>query len=231
LLVDMDVYSLLGAKRIFGRQTLGGPDKALRRGEIDSLVEDVTGELPYKVPAWRMDGALGVTHERNGRPEGIWYAEGLSPRDELDVLAHEIGHALTTFDRTKLSELAQPQTVQDELLRVYDHLNNPSPDRLKYPKPREEHFHPFFTGYPPHRWADEFFAEAARAYLRHPGWFKSVAPETAKILRQVMRENPELRQHIRLNSLAPSTGGSADAATAGAGALGGSQEGETNTGG
>jgi hypothetical protein len=228
LLLDVDSYPLEGTKRIVGRQTLGGSDKALRRDAIGPLAKDLTGELPYKVPASRMKGAVGFTQQRNGLPEGIWYAEELSPNDAAAVIVHELGHALHMHTRKKLSELTETSTVQKELRRVYDHLNNPNPDRGRYPKPEIEQFKPIDFGYLPHQWPDEYLAEAARAYMMYPGWFKTVAPETAKALRQVVREHQEIRKYIRLNSLAPTTVGGA--AAAGAGLLGGSQE-EAATGG
>jgi hypothetical protein len=221
LLLDIDGYPLEGTKRIVGRQTLEGSDRALGRDAISALAEDLTGELPYMVPASRMNGAVGFTHQRNGLPEGIWYAEELSPDDAAAVIAHEIGHALHMHTRKKLSELTETPTVQKELRRVYDQLNNPNPDRGRYPKPEIEQFGPLDLGYVPHQWPDEYLAEAARAYMMYPAWFKTVAPETAKALRQVVREHQDVRKYIRLNSLAPTAVGGA---AAGAGFLGGSQE-------
>jgi hypothetical protein len=233
LLMDIDGNPLGGDTIIVGRQTLGGPDRALRRNAIDRLAENLTGELPYEVPAWRINGAAGRTFEENGRPTGIWYASEMSPQDKVTVKIHELGHALMIFARANMTRLTQAPKVQRELRRIYDQLNNPNPDRGKYPKLAMEQFTPNDFGYLPHEWADEYFAEAARGYMMHPSWFKSIAPETAKIVRRAVREHPELGKYIRFNSLVPTMVGGAGAAAADAAALGGSRdkEDELRTGG
>ena len=60
--------------------------------------------------------------------------------------------------------------------------------------------------------------------MSEPGWFKSIAPDTALILRQVSREQEWLSRFLSFNSLAPLMVGGAGAAGVGAAALPGAHD-------
>ncbi len=96
---------------------------------------------------------------------------------------------------------------------MYDELNNPNRDTTGKLAKGAADYTPVHRGYLVEKAATEYFAENLRGYLMDPGWYKSVAPEMAEILRKLVREK---FHYFRLNSLAPILAGGAAAGAAGA---------------
>jgi hypothetical protein len=191
-----------------------------------------------------------------GLPKGVRILKRLLPEDTLAAKAHETSEALMGYVGRKLAQITGP-TSRMEMRRVFHTLNSPprgrgakdtrpftprDPEDSPWEELREylvksrrgsrdtRPFTPWDLGYSPWDELHEYLVESGRGYLMRPGWFKSVAPETARNLRQVVNTDPRLRRSLHLNSLAPTMVGGAGAAAAGAAALDGSQEDETLTG-
>ncbi len=52
----------------------------------------------------------------------------------------------------------------------------------------------------------EYMAEGIRAYLTDPNYLKTVAPDTAKRIRQFVNDHPQLRHIIQFNAVPSALG-------------------------
>lgn len=59
---------------------------------------------------------------------------------------------------------------------------------------------PELRGYAPQKVPRELWAESIRAYMDNPNYMKTVAPETAKAIRQMVNSNPQLSKVIQFNA-------------------------------
>jgi hypothetical protein len=123
--------------------------------------------------------------------------------DRLRVYAHELAHGID-----ELVGQIPVETFMRELKPLYNTINNPrrTPDGLRALPGRA--IAPEDRGYPPDDVPREYAAEAIRIYLTHPNDNKSVAPETAAMIRKWVNDHPELSRIIQFNSVLalPATG-------------------------
>jgi hypothetical protein len=197
LLADIEARPLT-AKYIAGRRVAGGEDVGLIPIEIWDLVKRITGRHPEEyAPKDMMPDQAGVylpSRDRKGnavRPE-IGIRNDLPDQEKRLVLGHETGHLLHDIS-TGMSSASLPE-LAPELAHVYSTLNTGiegvRPPRLP------QHF-----GYPYREVPDELFAEAFRAYLTDPNYFKTVAPHTAAAIRGWVNSHPVLSKWIQFNSI------------------------------
>jgi hypothetical protein len=73
---------------------------------------------------------------------------------------------------------------------------------------------------------NELMAEGIRAYMRDPNWFKTVAPNAVKRIREKVNSNTDINDVVQFNSLGGAGVGAGLGAGVGAGAVLGA-EGET----
>src|SRR5690606_13798445 len=96
-----------------------------------------------------------VLDRRSGRPSEILVGQELKPEQGDRVLAHEVGHAIDV-----LAGRIPSDGQKRQLLKVYNHLNNPSASQ-HVGKP----FTPDAYGYRGKEADRELWAEAIRAYM------------------------------------------------------------------
>jgi hypothetical protein len=82
--------------------------------------------------------------------------------------------------------------LDDELRVIYNDLNNPQTYGKKFGPEQNRYSGPQVR--------DELVAEAVRAYMSDPNYMKSVAPETAARIREVVNSNPDLKHTIQFNA-------------------------------
>jgi len=147
-----------------------------------------------------------AAREHGGWHREIFLKKGLSPETSQRVHAHEIGHAINdlagtaeSFKKTRKSgrqipfyDIPVSKGMERELTVIYRDMNGG-----KLPQD---------FGYKGDDARSELTAEAVRAYMTNPNYIRTVGPETAKAVRKFVRENDELRDIIRFNSLAGAAG-------------------------
>ncbi|MBX3596021.1 MAG: hypothetical protein KF874_00490 [Rhizobiaceae bacterium] len=192
----------LGRGIIAGRQVVGGTDVAVSPAQIDAITERLIGTLPQAVAPSALPRRSVGAYVKGFEPDGqirrdIFFDQNLSPVAQPRVVAHEAGHMLDDLGRTLARQPGMDQTgLKRELGAVYNDLNNPQ----SYGKP----FTPQNNGYAKGEKSDrELAAEGFRAYLSDPNYIKTVAPKTAARIREWVNANPQLKDVIQFNSLAP----------------------------
>jgi hypothetical protein len=177
----------INAKWVVGRRMAGEIDEPFPRWELDALAKALTGRRARTVP----QHVLGENLAGGVRPSGqIDLSADLTPLQRPRIYEHELGHIMD--DASRISD----KGLEQELVRVFNDLNNPYPDLFKVT--------PELRGYPAAEVPREYMAEARRAYLANPNYIKTVAPNTAAAIRAAWNANPYLSRIIHLNSaLAP----------------------------
>jgi len=194
----------LTARYVAGRRTVGGDDVGLSPEDTESAARalfTVNSVDPSLMPA---KGAFGSFSPSRSE---IRYRNDLDPEQTDIVVAHELGHGL---DGGIVDNTGQVRPLR----KVYHDLAT-GDTRITKPK---QMMGPEQYGYPANQVDGEMTAEAIRAYLQDPNYFKSVAPEMARRIREAVNTDPRLRDVIQFNAN-PSTAAGAFMMTPPAGAF------------
>ena len=132
-----------------------------------------------------------VTNEK--RHIGI--NETLLRADRPRVEAHELGHALDEITGWASSQMETGSKEMQQLRMVYGRLRTDDDERWFTRQPE-------YYGYRKHEIKRELFADGLGIYLSHPNFFKSVAPDAARLIRELVNEHPVLSKIIQFNSVA-----------------------------
>jgi hypothetical protein len=187
----------LTAKYIAGRRMAGGQDVGLEPRETYDLIRKVTGAPPKLASDNRLKGMDGVYLPRideNAQPAlpGIWINKQLSDHQRQLVMAHEAGHMI---EDTAVGPRTMPiRGLEREVEPAYSTLNSGKQGRQPLFLPKDK-------GYSKEESPFELVAEAIRAYLLDPNYFKTVAPNTAAAIRAMVNSHPQLSKWIQFNSL------------------------------
>jgi len=202
LLTDIEGRHLV-ADFIAGRRVSGAADEPLSPEEMRGAIKGAGIRLmdiprDHKELRELTPKGLRAYYHGEGQPSGppkagIYLNTGPKAPDRDFVTAHEFGHAIDHFTGMLLSSSLTPEEVA-ELRVVYGSLR--SRQEKNGPKLQPEHF-----GYRGKDVNRELVAEGLRAYMTDPNYFKTVAPETAAKIRDIVNENPYLRDAIQFNSL------------------------------
>lgn len=192
----------LTAQYVAGRRVAGGVDEGLARGDANR-VADALGLPSY--PAARSGAELNGDAGRyiGGPDRRIYVDQSLQGDQAARVFEHELGHGIDDLVFGVLGpggSRIPTKGLSKELARVYEDLNTAGwfkPGRGMTPKGQ---------GYAANQIDAELMAEAVRAYMRDPNYLKTVAPNTAKRIREYANANPNLNKTIQFNSLAPAAG-------------------------
>lgn len=210
LLLTIDGDAIGADAAVVGRQTLNKRDRPLPASKRDDITIATTGKGPTIKPM--QSGDLGQFENvptsrvqkqiNNGGYESeVTVDSGLSKNDAGLVQDHENGHAINNMVGTVITWLKNgklkipyrdiPITpeMEPELETVYRDVNG-----NKMPKD---------FGYLPRDEPSELMAEAVRAYMENPNYFKTVAPNTAKQIRAYVNSHPLLKDHILFNARTP----------------------------
>jgi hypothetical protein len=206
----------LTAEYVVGRRMVGGKDQAFPPAQLDALTEATTGARSAvaplrgravgeyeKRPIGRDELEALPPHERYSHPgfQGrVFLRKGLSPEQRPRVHTHETGHVLNDVSGTDrvykagkhgrpipFGEIPVTEGMAGELPRVYRDLNG---GRM-----------PEDFGYAGDDVRSELMAEAIRAYMADPNYFKAVAPKTAAAIRAAVNDKPALNKIIQFNAL------------------------------
>lgn len=185
----------LGARWVVGRNVVGGTDEAFPAAQLNALTEASTGALPKVIPAGKTDFGRTVLSV-GGRPVSVELRAGMRPDKAIMVHAHENGHVID-----QIAGLVSTKGISKELRGIYNTLNNPNRaaggfEAAPWGKP----FTPQALGYKGEEIPREYIVEAIRAYLTNPNYIKTVAPNTAKAIRNAVNAHPELSKIIQFNS-------------------------------
>lgn len=137
---------------------------------------------------------------------------------ELIAIAHELAHSID-FKAKPARNVAEfsdrkwgidhngpdKAVVEDQLLRIYQDLNNAPDGEVKFKTPADR-------GYDEVDGPRELWAEAIRAYMHDPNYIKTVAPEVAFLIRKHVNKKSSIRKAIQFNAV-PIIGGAAIAGT------------------
>ncbi|MCC6737083.1 MAG: hypothetical protein IT534_13285 [Bauldia sp.] len=150
----------------------------------------LTGEeFDYVIGEWTYEPTAtthGVTmRDENGRPTTIVYAQNMDhPQeggslydvgDREAVILHEAGHALYLL----MSQESRDRLMErPDLQELFDNINSqgPASDPI-----------------------DEYLADAFRAYLTNPGWFKTHYPGLADAIAEEVNATPLFQGVIQFN--------------------------------
>ena len=209
LLVDIEGRPLT-ARRVVGRNVVGGRDEAFPAEEYDALSKATTRFGTTTVSPRYMDdvsglkNALGVTFRDESGPVSIALRSGLSKGEHRRTHGHELGHVVD-----ELNGQLHAEDVSQELEGVFNTQNNPA--RTFRGGEADDFFRPVTPedfGYEGEAVTREYWAEAIRAYLYDPNYIKTVAPRVAAAIRAAVNANPKLNKIIQFNSaIAPVAGG------------------------
>ena len=187
----------LRAKHIAGRRVAGGADEGLSPAQVSSIVEEATGSLPQNVSNRMMRGNAGVYrvhYDANDNPlrREIWFNRQLTPKQKELTIGHEAGHMIEEMSAGKNG--MSVKGLERELENVYSTLNTGTEHANPRTLPRDH-------GYSQDEAPYEYVAEAMRAYLANPNYFKTVAPRAAAAIRALVNSHPQLSKLIQFNSI------------------------------
>ena len=112
------------------------------------------------------------------------------------VYGHELGHVIE-----EIAGQIPTKGLSDELKGVYNSLNNPNRARGGLDAaPTARPMTPQRRGYDSENVPREYMAEAIRAYMTDPNYFKTVAPKTAAAIRAKVNAHPTLSKIIQFNA-------------------------------
>jgi hypothetical protein len=173
-----------------GRVRLDAPDHALRPINIQSVGEYALERPIVKNSRDYFDsGTLGETWTFGGKPEFVHILDSLSRADADIVTAHEVAHVID-----QLAGEIPTQGLDKELNFVYNAMQTGKERKFLQSLPED-------VGYSGLQVQREKMAEAIRAYMVDPNYLKTVAPQTAKRIRQHVNSHPELSKIIQFNSV------------------------------
>ena len=193
---DMDGRKM-GARNIFGRQTLGGPDVRATAEQVAAIGEEMSGSKIRVVPRQDIeDGAHGVSYfdPYTGKPRGIKIADDLPRAEKEMTTGHEVGHFID-----EAAGQIPAENLDDELRFIYGTTATGKETRPPRVGPEK-----YYQGEEIPR---ELMTEAIRTYMVNPNWIKTVAPRTAARIREWVNTHPELSKIVQFNSLAAGLGG------------------------
>lgn len=201
LLYDIDGRPLDPDGRIAGRRTVDGGDTEIVGRQFDVIGEQGTGSPIRTFQRNDFEGTIGSTgyYPETKKPYQVVIRDDLRGDDYESVLAHEVGHVIDQY----VGEIEVPTSVRKELGDLFNTLNNShrdptNPDRAaasaKPIMPKDQ-------DYKPEDYDRELMAEAIRGYMVNPGYVKEAAPNVAKLIREWVNENPELRKIIQFNTI------------------------------
>jgi hypothetical protein len=204
----------LVAERIIGRRTLGGADETISPAELDALAEKILGRRPALAPASSLPRrSVGAYDPSTGR---TFVYKGLPAETKDMVAAHELAHGINDkageFVSVKLGRSIpiKPGTI-NEGKTVYNDLNNSylAAARKQNPDvdPKTVYWGTGVTPQKTFRYSDaeaplEYNAEAIRAYMADPNYFKATAPRYAEQIREWVNTHPIVSKYLQFNSLA-----------------------------
>lgn len=180
----------LTAPIVAGRTHSGAGDLAVSPSDVRSIGEAITGR-PVREGNEGLGGADwgGIARiDQSGRPVEIQVRSGLTDREYNDVLPHEVGHAID------LTAGRIPYDEPEALANYSTLMGRPPGAPTGLIGPRD-------LGYTATETPYELSAEALRAYLSNPNYFKTVAPKTAARIREYVNSHPELSKIVQFNSL------------------------------
>ena len=180
----------LHAKHIAGRRVAGGADEALSPAQANSIIEEATGSLPKEVSNREMRGNAGLFYPSSRKIE---INQELIPKQKELTLWHETGHLLDDISAGKKG--MSVKGLEQELEDVYSTLNTGKEQASPRILPRDQ-------GYSRSEAPYEYIAEALRAYMTNPNYFKAVAPNAAAAIRALVNSHPQLSKLVQFNSLA-----------------------------
>ncbi|WP_188608697.1 hypothetical protein [Chelatococcus reniformis] len=197
LTVDMD-DRILSAKYIAGRRRSGGADFPIPFSEHSNLIKRIINSKPKAVSRDRLQPRSIGAYYPLGRPDGpaVRYLRDLSPRAAERVIAHEIGHIIDQYSGYRIR---QPH-IEIELYQNYDNLLLGRRHPYNVPGP---YMGPESRGYTAKMIWPELVAEAIRAYMTNPNYFKATAPNAAAEIRQAVNRHPKLSKVIQFNTSTP----------------------------
>jgi hypothetical protein len=167
-----------------------GPWRRRRRpsGTVEAATRLVTiapaGRLATR-PSWQLPRSR---RRRRKEAPTIDFDRDLTVDQVPRVVAHEVGHAIDS-----LSGKIGTKGLSTELKQVYHDLATGRQGETK------KQTLPQHLGYPAKEVRDEMVAEAVRAYIVDPHHLKSVAPETAKRIREAVNTDPRIAKVIQFN--------------------------------
>ena len=199
ILFDIEGRAISPTAHIFGRRSGGGIDEGLGRGEEFGLAADLGARTGLEA---RYGRTLRGAHGRyiGGETPLIVVDKALPAAKRAMVAGHEIGHLLddsVTMPFGAGGSRIPTDGIKKELKSVYEPLNTPGnfkPGKGLQPKDFR---------YKAKELDAEYMAEAIRAYMSDPNWIKTVAPNTAKRIREYVNSNQKLNQVVHFNALAP----------------------------
>lgn len=199
LLFDIEGRAISPTALVFGRRNAGGIDQGVARGDEFGIAHDLGAGTRLQA---RSGPLLRGAHGRyiGGKNPLIVVDQALPEPKQAMVAGHEVGHLLddnVTMPFGAGGSRIPTDGIKKELRSVYEPLNTPGnfkPGKGLQPKD---------FGYPAKEVDAEYMAEAIRAYMRDPNWIKTVAPNTAKRIREYVNSNPKLNQVVHFNALAP----------------------------
>ncbi|MBF5006853.1 hypothetical protein [Diaphorobacter caeni] len=197
LTVDID-GNPLGARFIAGRRTVGGDDEGLSGVDAYGLARDLGIQTDFAARSGpQLKGDFG-RYTRSGDQRTISIDHALPAETQARVQRHELGHAvddLTFATIGRGGSKIPTDGIKRELSQVYSDQNS----SMYVPKGKIGAT-PKTDGYPPSEIDSELMSEAIRAYMADPNYIKSVAPKTAKRIREYVNSNPNLNKVIQFNS-------------------------------
>jgi len=195
---DIDGNPLNPGAMVAGRSQMDGAgafhDRGLDPASIERVGKDAGGAeflevarggLPYKTAG---TFKKGVNPETGDPQSEIRILSSQSPGNKDIIAGHEVGHAVDW-----LAKDVKINGISAELKTVYNELNN----LQRNGKPVT----PETFGYKGDDVSREYMAEAMRAYMQNPNYFKSVAPKTAERIREQVNRNPMLKNVIQFNGV------------------------------
>jgi hypothetical protein len=187
----------LGAEYIAGRRVAGGADEALTPAEINAMVKEAIGRGPRYKSDLQMNGDSGryiVTYDAQDNPvrRKMWINRELIPKQKKLTVGHETGHMVEELGAGEKG--MSIEGLERELEGVYSTLNTGTERASRHTLPRHH-------GYSDEEAPYELMAEALRAYMSSPNYFKTVAPNAAAAIRAFVNSHPQLSKLIQFNSL------------------------------
>lgn len=185
----------LVAKYVAGRNHVGGADLAIAPTDVRVIGEKITGNpIKFEFPKPGEGAWIGkIEVDESGRPVQIYIQSGLSEKEYNEAILHEVAHAI---DLT-----AGPISPQGALHEVA-----PNYSILAGGDTSENVITPHRQGYKDQIAQYEYVAEAIRAYMANPNYFKTVAPIFAAKIQDVVNMHPVLKHIIQFNSLLVAAG-------------------------
>lgn len=201
---DIDGNPISPSAVVVGRRVAGGDDVGLTAPEVQKILDAM--EITV-TPVKR--GGPKLKASEFGRWDSpfnaIYVDEKLTDPVAQRVLNHELGHAIDGRANAFGGSL---QGVLDDAKRVYSETNSSG-----WVSNWRKGHDPGSFGYKnPSDIRGEYMAEAIRAYMTDPNYIKTIAPELAARIRQLVNSS-KVNEYVHFNSLAPgvAVGGLLDA--------------------